>query len=114
MPCFPDSSTFAKILLIIGRTSICQNLTRQLSMDFHLFANRLIRVSANLIFAYLLTGIHSGIAQGNQMNDMYKDKNEAESRDKGLKCTGEFKMDGAWMPCKNIEDYEKSVEKKKT
>jgi hypothetical protein len=44
---------------------------------------------------------------------MYPSKTGADKRDKELKCTGDFKMGGDWMPCKNMGDYEKSVNKQK-
>jgi hypothetical protein len=47
------------------------------------------------------------------MQDMYPSKAAADKRDKDLRCTGDFKMGGDWMPCKNMENYEKSVNKEK-
>jgi hypothetical protein len=43
------------------------------------------------------------------MQDMYPSKAAADKRDKELKCTGDFKMGGDWMPCKSMGDYEKSI-----
>ena len=82
----------------------------------HLFSSNsraLFRFSAILFLVYALLGISPVSAQGHQMQDMYPTKMGAEKRDKDLKCTGDFKMGGDWMPCKNIGDYEKSVDKEK-
>jgi hypothetical protein len=82
----------------------------------HLFSSEsrvLFRFSAILFLVYALLGISRVSAQGHQMHDMYPTKMGAEKRDKDLKCTGDFKMGGDWMPCKNIGDYEKSVDKEK-
>ena len=47
------------------------------------------------------------------MQDMYQSKAAADKRDKELKCTGDFKMGGDWMPCKSMGDYEKSINTEK-
>ena len=62
---------------------------------------------------FSLAGVPSATAQGHQMHDMYPSKAGADKRDKELNCTGDFKMGGEWMPCKNMGDYEKSVNKEK-
>ena len=69
--------------------------------------------SSILFLLFALAGIPSATALNHQMHDMYPSKAGADKRDKELKCTGDFKMGGDWMPCKNMGDYEKSVNKQK-
>ena len=44
-----------------------------------------------------------------QSNDMFQTKGAAEKRAKELKCTGSFAMGSEWMPCTNVEAYEKAL-----
>jgi len=88
-------------------------MNRLLARLFSSNSRALFRFSAILFLVYALVGISPVSAQGHQMQDMYPTKMGAEKRDKDLKCTGDFKMGGDWMPCKNIGDYEKSVDKEK-
>lgn len=73
----------------------------------------LIGFPSIIFLLFALAGIPSATAQNHQMHDMYPSKAGADKRDKELKCTGDFKMGGDWMPCKNMGDYEKSVNKQK-
>ena len=47
-----------------------------------------------------------------QANDMFPTRAAAEKRAKELKCSGAFAMGSEWMPCKNVDVYEKAVNKK--
>ena len=73
----------------------------------------MIGLPSILFLLFALARIPPASAQSHQMQDMYPSKAGADQRDKDLKCTGDFKMDGDWMPCKNVADYEKSVNKQK-
>jgi hypothetical protein len=73
----------------------------------------LIGLFSILFLLFALAGITPATAQEHQMQDMYPSKTAADKRDKDLSCTGDFKMGGDWMPCKNMENYEKSVNKEK-
>jgi hypothetical protein len=55
----------------------------------------------------ILAGWHSPTQA--QANDMFPTKAAAEQRAKELKCSGSFAMGGEWMPCQNLERYEKAV-----
>jgi hypothetical protein len=46
-----------------------------------------------------------------QSNDMFPTKAAAEKRAKELKCSGAFSMGGEWMPCKDLDTYEKTSKK---
>ena len=81
--------------------------------SFSLEIAPLIGLSSIFILVCALVGIPSGTAQERQMQDMYPTKAGADKRDKELKCKGDFKMGGDWMPCKSLGDYEKSMNKEK-
>lgn len=57
-------------------------------------------------------GLVPGAARA-QANDMFPSKAAAEKRAKELKCSGAFAMGKQWMPCQNIDVYEKAVSKEK-
>ena len=42
---------------------------------------------------------------------MFQTKGAAEKHAKELKCTGAFAMGSEWMPCTNVEAYEKALKK---
>ena len=46
-----------------------------------------------------------------QANDMFPSRAAAEKRAKELRCTGTFAMGGDWMPCQNLDAYEKATKK---
>ena len=77
--------------------------------SFSLEIGSLISLSSAFVLVYALAGIPSVTAQEHQIQDMYPSKAGADKRDKELKCTGDFKMGGDWMPCKSMGDYEKSI-----
>jgi len=81
--------------------------------SFSLEIGPLIGLSSAFILVYALAGIPSATAQERPMQDMYPSKAAADKRDKELKCTGDFKMGGDWMPCKSMGDYEKLINKEK-
>ena len=81
--------------------------------SFPLEISPLIGLSSAFILVFVLAGIPSVTAQVHQMQDMYPSKTGADKRDKELKCTGDFKMGGDWMPCKTMGEYEKSINKEK-
>ena len=58
--------------------------------------------------ALLAPGLNAVHAQA---NDMFPTKAAAEKRAKQLKCSGAFAMGSEWMPCKNLDAYEKAVKK---
>jgi hypothetical protein len=63
------------------------------------------------IVAFLLSsaGLFSEVHA--QANDMFPTKAAAEKRAKELKCSGAFSMGGEWMPCKDLDTYEKTSKK---
>ena len=44
-----------------------------------------------------------------QPHDMFPTKAAALQRAKQLKCAGAFAMGQHWMPCKDLDTYEKAV-----
>ena len=45
------------------------------------------------------------------MKGMFKTKQEAEKRAAELKCKGAFAMGSLWMPCANMQDLHKAMDK---
>ena len=45
------------------------------------------------------------------MKGMFKTKQEAEKRAAELKCKGAFAMGSLWMPCANMRDLHKAMDK---
>ena len=45
------------------------------------------------------------------MKGMFKTKQEAEKRAAELKCKGAFAMGSHWMPCANMQDLHKAMDK---
>ena len=45
------------------------------------------------------------------MKGMFKTKQEAEQRAAELKCKGAFAMGSLWMPCANMQDLHKAMDK---
>ena len=45
------------------------------------------------------------------MKGMFKTKHEAEQRAAELKCKGAFAMGSLWMPCANMQDLHKAMDK---
>ena len=88
-------------------------MNRLTALKSSLGIGALLSLPSILLLLFALAGIPPATAQEHQMHDMYPSKAGADKRDKELKCTGDFKMGGDWMPCKNIGDYEKSVNKEK-
>jgi hypothetical protein len=57
-------------------------------------------------------GLATGAAHA-QADDMFPTKAAAEKRARQLKCSGAFAMGNDWMPCQNMDAYEKAVSKSK-
>jgi Protein of unknown function len=51
-------------------------------------------------------------AQTNTSSDMFPTRAAAEKRAQQLKCSGAFAMGDQWMPCQDLNSYEKAVSTK--
>ena len=52
-------------------------------------------------------------AQANAPSDMFPTRAAAQKRALQLKCNGAFAMGDQWMPCQDLNSYEKAVSTKK-
>ena len=64
---------------------------------------------APLLIAPLILGMAAATRLAAQANDMFATKAAALQRARQLKCAGAFAMGQQWMPCKDLEAYEKAV-----
>ena len=64
---------------------------------------------APLLIAPLILGMAAATRLAAQANAMFATKAAALQRARQLKCAGAFAMGQQWMPCKDLEAYEKAV-----
>lgn len=68
---------------------------------------RLLCLGLLIPMAVVCAGVNGAWAQA---NDMFPTRVAAEKRAKELKCSGTFAMGGAWMPCRDLNTYERVVQ----
>ena len=66
-----------------------------------------------LTAAALLLAAEAAGAQTNTNSDMFPTRAAAQNRAQQLKCNGAFAMGDQWMPCQDLNSYEKAVNPKK-
>jgi hypothetical protein len=68
-----------------------------------------LNLIAPLLIAPLMMGITGATRVQAQPHEMFPTKAAALQRAKQLKCAGAFAMGQHWMPCKDLDTYEKAV-----
>jgi len=66
-----------------------------------------------LAAAALMLAAGAAWAQTHSSSDMFATRAAAEKRAQQLKCSGAFAMGDHWMPCQDLNSYEKAVSTKK-
>jgi hypothetical protein len=68
-----------------------------------------LKLTAPLLIAPLMLGMSVAKRVHAQPHDMFPTKAAALQRAKQLKCAGAFAMGPHWMPCKDLDAYNKAV-----
>ena len=67
------------------------------------------KLTAPLLIAPLILGMSVAKRVHAQPHDMFPTQAAALQRAKQLKCAGAFAMGQQWMPCKDLDTYNKAV-----